>query len=73
MPKEPAPIIGPSDQCSCGTAKPRGLPQCTQCWTLQQVVRTHAVKLLRNPKTEAAVRELLTKALETKPEPPEAA
>lgn len=74
MPKTPVPIVGPSDQCSCGTSKPRDLPRCTQCWTLHQVVSTHAVRLLRNPKTAPAVRELLIKALKTKPdEPTEAA
>jgi hypothetical protein len=73
MPKQPAPIVGPSDQCSCGTSKPRDLPRCTQCWTLHQVVGTHAVRLLRNPKTAPAVRELLEAALSTKPESTETA
>jgi len=70
MPKEKAPVVGPSDCCPiCGLSKPRGTLRCTQCFVLFQVVSTHAVKLLRDPKSARLVRELLEKALETKVEP----
>lgn len=59
-----------SDICLCGNTKLTGLRQCERCWSLTQIVQTHAVKLLGNPSTEAATRRLLEKALETKVEPP---
>jgi hypothetical protein len=70
MPKEKAPVVGASDLCLCGTSKLAGAPRCAQCFTLNQVVTTHAVKLLADPKSAPWVRALLEQALTTKLEPP---
>lgn len=70
MPKERAPVVGPSDACDCGNSKPADLNFCAQCWNLQQVLRTHAPKVLINPKTRAWAVGLLNRALATKVEEP---
>ena len=61
FPVEPCPI--------CGTNKSPGTPKCERCFTLWQVVETHAAKLLADPKRAAPVRELLERVLATKPAP----
>jgi len=68
MPKNPAPVVGPSDLCACGNTKLTDAAFCNQCWTLRQVVTTHLPKLLANPNTAPATRELLERALQTKAE-----
>jgi hypothetical protein len=71
VPKTPAPVVGPSDCCPvCGTSKPKGTARCTQCFVLFQVVSTHAVKLLRDPKSAQAVRDLFHEVLTTPIDPP---
>jgi hypothetical protein len=65
----------PTTPCSiCGKPTPQiAVALCTSCWCLRQYVENHATTLLRsNAAAAPKVRELLIKALETKPEPPEA-
>lgn len=70
MPQSPAPVVGPSGPCLCGTSKPVGVELCPQCWTLRQVLATQAVKLLSHARTAPWCRELLEQALATKVEEP---
>lgn len=72
MPKEQAPVVGPSRACTlCGRAtSERTAGKCAQCWHLNQLLTAYVPGLLADEKVGPKVRALLEAALATKAEAP---
>jgi hypothetical protein len=72
MPKERAPVVGPSAPCALCSRATSQLTDahCAQCWALRQVLTAYVPLLLADPEAAPKVRALLERALATKPEPP---
>jgi hypothetical protein len=65
MPKEPAPIVSPSNPCAlCSRPTSQAVDgHCSQCWNLRQLLTAYLPLLLADPAVARNVRRLVLKAL----------
>lgn len=64
MPKEKAPVVGPSDPCALCSRPSSQLTDghCAQCWALRQLLTAYVPLLLAEPKIAPRVRAMLINA-----------